>query len=247
MLNDIELEKLERLYFEYIRTFVLNDITNLISNINSRLDILNDWKTQFKNTAHAGYQSSDLEYGAKRVFHHYFSALFKFPNSSPIGPDLMYRCHDAFVHIDIKTALITNPSDFKGKVNIASNQSSYSVPNIFTGNIPNYYTINKVVLPSLTYIIQIVHENFKPELKAILLICIPNGQLYSIYGSSIISGGKPKGKSFRYNYAREPRFLKLCGANFDTFRVEILCLNKNLKQKDIVGIQKFQIPIHCWI
>jgi hypothetical protein len=38
-----------------------------------------------------GYKQSDLNMGAERVFHNWASAVFKFPNSTPIGADLVLR------------------------------------------------------------------------------------------------------------------------------------------------------------
>lgn len=246
MLNDIEIETLEKHYFDYICTFILNDLTNLIDNINSRLNIINDWKTTFQKTLRKGYNSSDLETGAERVFHHFFSPLFKFPNSAPIGSDLMYKCFDALIHIDIKTALFSNPSDFKGKVNVAQNQTSYKIPGVFSGNLPEYYHFDTQELPCLTYIIQIVHNNFDPNLIAMLLICVPNGQLFSKYGNLIFAKGKSKSSSFRYKYCIEPRF-KLISNNRNFFRVEILCLNKTKKAEEIIGKINYKIPINAWI
>lgn len=246
MLSDYALEQLERLYFDYIRTYILNDLNNLIENVNSRLKIINDWKSIFQRTLRKGYNSSDLETGAERVFHHFFSPLFKFPNSAPIGADLMYKCFDAVVHIDIKTALVTNPSDYKGKVNVAQNQTSYSIPEEFSGNLPPYYHFDSQEIPCLTYIIQIIHKNFDPNLVAMLLICVPNGQLCSHYGDYIFAKGKSKASSFRYKYIAEPRFILLSTQN-PVFRVEILCLKKSIKPEEVVGKNKLQIPVNVWL
>jgi len=92
----------------------------------------------------------------------FFASILRFPNSSPLGSDLMFELPDAFIHIEIKTALIDNPADYKGKINIAINQTSYGIKGLFTPNLPQYYNpkgdIKKVCL---TYIIQIIHEHAK--------------------------------------------------------------------------------------
>jgi hypothetical protein len=91
-----------------------------------------------------------------------------------------------------------------------------------------------------------VHEHAKPNIKALKLVCIPNGQLYSHYGKSIFKSGKSgyaKGKDFRYNYAAEPHF-KLLSERYkeNIFRIELLYLSKDLNPEDITNLS--DIPIH---
>ena len=75
----VKIEEAEFRYFITIKTLMLK-----------RIAIINDWKSAFLRTARKGYKQSDLNMGAERVFHNWASALFKFPNSTPIGADL-YR------------------------------------------------------------------------------------------------------------------------------------------------------------
>ncbi|MEA1965426.1 MAG: hypothetical protein U9O41_09960, partial [Candidatus Aerophobetes bacterium] len=116
MLNDFSIEKKERQYFDLILLHLKQDLTPLIEGLNSRIKILNDWYQNFIQTARSGYRASDLDAGAERIFHHFFASILHFPNSSPIGSDLMFELQDAFIHIEIKTALIDNPADYKGKI-----------------------------------------------------------------------------------------------------------------------------------
>jgi len=235
MINDINLEKLEKLYFDYIVTFLKQDLDGLIDGLNSRIKILNDWKNEFLRTARAGYNASDLDAGAERIFHHLFTPLFKFPNSCPIGSDLMYQTGEAIVHIEIKTNLVTNP-DYKGKVQLGRNQISYGFAK-FKPNLPSNYT--SVDLPTLTYVIQIIHEHMSPKINALNVICIPNGQLFKYYGSKILKAGKggwKRAADIRYKYAEEPRFLLLSKEyEKDIFRIEVLILDKNLSIKKLTG------------
>ncbi|MCM8824193.1 MAG: hypothetical protein NC822_05930 [Candidatus Omnitrophica bacterium] len=191
MLNDFELEKIERQYFDLILLHLKQDLNTLIDGLNSRIKILHDWYDNFIKTARKGYKASDLDIGAERIFHHFFASILRFPNSSPLGSDLMFELPDTFIHIEVKTALLDNPADYKGKINIAINQTSYVVSKIFTPNLPKYYKIfPKKEKPCLTYIIQIVHEHAKPNIKALKLVCVPNGQLYTHYGKDIFKSGK---------------------------------------------------------
>jgi len=235
MVSDIDLEELEKRYLDYVVTSLRQDINGLVNGLNSRIRILNDWRNEFLRTARRGYKASDLEAGAERIFHHFFTPMFKFPNSCPIGSDLMYHTDDAIVHIEIKTNLVTNP-DYVGKVQLGRNQISYGVTN-FSPNLPSIY--KSVSLPTLTYVIQIIHEHMSPKINALNVICIPNGQLLKYYGSKILQAGKggwQKATDIRYKYAAEPHFLLLSKKyDQDLFRIEILLLDKNFSVKRLTG------------
>ncbi|MDI6735303.1 MAG: hypothetical protein QME42_03760 [bacterium] len=217
-------------------------MSGLIQGLNSRIKILNDWKSEFLKTARAGYNASDLDAGAERIFHHFFTPMFKFPNSCPIGSDLMYQTEDAIIHIEIKTNLITNP-DYKGKVQLGRNQISYDVDN-FKPNLPPLY--KSVGLSTLTYVIQIVHEHMSPKINALNVICIPNGRLLKHYGDEILQAGKggwSKATDIRYNYAKQPYFVLLKKRyKKEIFRIEVLALDKNFSIKDLVGKELLITP-----
>jgi hypothetical protein len=114
----------------------------------------------------------------------------------------------AFIHIDIKTAKSNNPSDYKGKVALGKNQTSYDADKTQTGiptqinpNLPQYYNKGKEKeKPCLTYTIQLIHKPQTFDIVAILLISVPNGQLYSVYKNDIVGAGKSKDLSMRYEY-----------------------------------------------
>lgn len=236
MISDLDLEALEKEVFDYIIRALKQDLSRVISGLNSRISILNDWKSQFLKTSRKGYNSSDLDAGAERIFHHLFQPMFRFPNSCPIGSDMMYQTEDAVIHIEVKTTLKTNP-DYIGRVQLGRNQISYSLPGRFTPNLPNSYSKSK--LPTLTYVIQIIHEHMKPKLTALNVICIPNGQLYSHYGSSILKAGKGgwrKARDIRYKYVVQPLFVLLSKRdNKDIYRIEILLMDKAFSVKEITG------------
>ncbi|MEW6409043.1 MAG: hypothetical protein AB1488_02885 [Nitrospirota bacterium] len=237
MLNDFELEELEKKYLDYIVTSLQQDLRKVMTGLNSRIKILNDWKTQFLNTARKSHkQPSDLDTGAERVFHNLFAPMFRFPNTCPIGSDMVYEIEgQAIIHIEVKTTLITNP-DFKGKVQLGRNQISYQTTK-FKPSIPPIY--KSISVPALTYVIQIVHEHMKPKINALNVICIPNGQLSKYYGEIILNAGKrgwTKANDIRYSYAKQPLFLLLTERDKrDIFRIEILLLDKNLTIKDLTG------------
>jgi len=247
MLSDFELEKKEREYFNMILLQLKQGLPKIIEGLNSRIKILNDWYQNFIRTARSGYKASDLDTGAERIFHHFFAPILQFPNSSPLGSDLMFGLPDAFIQIEIKTALIDNPADYKGKINIAINQTSYTLKNLFVPNLPKYYhPKGETEKPCLTYVIQIVHEHAKTNIKALKLVCIPNGQLYRHYGKNVFKSGKggyKKAKDFRYQYSAEPYFKLLKKKyNEEIFRVELVYLAKGLKSEEITGLKN--IPVY---
>jgi len=246
MLSDFEVEEKERKYFDFILIHLKEDLNTVITGLNSRLKIYNDWYNNFIKTARSGYNSSDLDTGAERIFHNFFAPILKFPNSSPIGSDLMFELSDSFIHIEIKTALLNNPSDYKGKINIGNNQTSYGVDNIFSPNLPHFYRVQETIKYCLTYVVQVVHEHAKPDIKALKLLCIPNGQLYSHYKDSVFrsgKGGKVKGKDFRYNYSAAPLFNLLSKQyNKKIFRIELIYLANGLEIQDITNLS--DVPVH---
>ena len=261
------LEQIERKYFELILFPLKENIDDIVEKLNSRLGIIEDWYEEFIRTKkRRGVKKikkySDLDIGAERIFHYIYDRVMRNPNSSPIGSDLLYETFDAFIHIDIKTALIDNPADYKGKVNVKINQTSYKPNSDIYNFIPNlhaYYSKkyedefgNEYNKPCLTYVIQVIFEHASPTIYAILLISVPNGELYSIYkdeivaaGKSIKIEGKPRG-DFRYDYKKCPIYKLIYTEEEKRYRVEFVLLNSDKTQKELTGIKesKYLLPVH---
>jgi hypothetical protein len=233
-----KIESKELHYFNQIIFTLLQDIEKMIKSLNSKDRIKEDWIDIFRKSDKKR-QNSDFAKGAERVYSWLFSQ-FGTPNSSPIGADLMFETYDAFVHIDIKTAKISNGSDYKGKVPIGENQTSYKSNN-FNSNLPFYYTIHEgkkiIKKPCLTYILNVIYDDKSESFKilAVLLIAVPNGLLKKVYKEEIIGAGKSKGKSFRYEYKVSPYF-KL--ANNKILRIKDLYLDKKYLFKNLTGINQ---------
>jgi hypothetical protein len=228
-----EIEKAEYSYFITIKTQMLSRISKILSFLNSRINIINDWRNQFLQTARKGYKQSDLDKGAERVFHNWAGLFISEPNSTPVGADLVFDTDNGFrVHTDIKTALTTNISDYRGVINIGKNQTSFSVPGKFKANLPTRYSDGNL---TLTYAIQVVHEYFSERIHAILLACIPNGKLFKIYGDKIMKAGKggwKKAKDFRFRYEFRNEILKFELIEGKPPRVEIVSGLKGSKIVD---------------
>jgi hypothetical protein len=228
-----EIEKAEYNYFITIKTQMLSNINKILSFLNSRINIINDWKNEFQQTARKEYKQSDLDKGAERVFHKWAGLFLSEPNSTPVGADLVFDTDNGFrIHIDIKTALATNTSDYRGVINIGKNQTSFSVPGKFKANLPTRYSDRKL---TLTYAIQVVHEHFSERIHAILLACIPNGELFEIYRDKIMKAGKggwKKAKDFRFRYEFRNEILKFELIESKPPRVEIVSGLKGSKIVD---------------
>jgi len=252
-LTQIEIEKLEFVHLERIRYHFLDNCEDILKGLHSRLEIKNDWYRQFMATKKKkGEYPSDLETGAERIFHYIFSQGMKHPNSSPIGADLMYETFDSFIHIDIKTISESNWEDYKGKIAVQPNQTSYPLSKYnLSPNLPTYYSKiferegKEYKKLTLTYFIYALHKHASKEIYSMLLVCMPNGELYNVYGDKILHAGKTR-NSVRYAFKKEPRFI-LLSKEREAFRVEFLIKSRKYTQEKLTGIseEKYKIPV--WI
>ena len=195
------IEEIELKYLEEISWNLSNEKGKLLQLLKTKDEISNDWIDKFQGLAETT-QPSEMARGAERVLSTLFPNTWR-PNSTPIGSDFMFETVDAMVHVDIKTAKPENRSDHQGKVNVGQNQFSYySSDREVIGNLPTFYSITRdheeVSKVCITYALLIVYD--WQEIVKVFLICIPNGELYEIYGESIVGGGKSIGKSLRYKF-----------------------------------------------
>ena len=236
-LSNERLEELEREYFDQLYYYLKSIEQRMMCGLASKNNIKDDWWAQFIRGAEKR-QVSDFARGAERIFYWLLTTLWT-PNSSPIGSDMFFEAHNAFVHIDVKTANFKNTSDYLGKVAIGRNQTSYDADKTATGlntrvnpNLPQYYHRGtEKEKPCLTFTIQVIHDAKTLDIIAILLICVPNGQLYGVYGNRIVGGGKSKDESMRYEYKNAPVFETIYG---HPYRVKFLYFNEQrelLKQQ----------------
>jgi len=178
----------------------------------------------------------------------------KHPNSSPIGADLMYETFDSFIHIDIKTISESNWGDYKGKIAVQPNQTSYPLSKYnLVPNLPTHYSKtferegHNYYKPTLTYFIYALHKHASNEIYSMLIVCMPNGELFDAYKDKILHAGKTR-NSIRYAFKEEPRFVLLSKKrNEDIFRVEFLLKSKKYTQKDLIGIPEERYKIPVWM
>ena len=218
-----EIEILEKRYLEEIYFFLSKNIAWFLERLKSKNEIKKDWLNAFKTTSREAYdKASELDKGAERVIHNLFGQYRLFAvNSSPIGSDLMFETPDAFVHLEVKTATDSNPADFKGKIQIAQNQTTYAVTQTKRGNnypfipsLPKIYSNGKICL---TYVIQIIHNNSEDLPKIIVLFSIPNGLLKATYGNCVNSGKQAQDLN-RLNSRGDIRFLYKDARKFENLK-----------------------------
>ena len=245
-----EIESLEKRYLEEIYFFVNKNIAWFLERLKSKNEIKKDWLQIFKTTSREDYdKASELDKGAERVVHNLFGQYRLFAvNSSPIGSDLMFETPDAFVHLEVKTATDSNPADFKGKIQIAQNQTTYAINQTKRGNkypfipsLPKIYSNNKICL---TYVIQIIHNNSEDLPKIIVLFSIPNGLLKSSYGNCVNSG-KHVQELNRLNSRGDIRFLYKDAKKFENLedkpsRIKVIYPENSSKKllQDYLGLDK---------
>lgn len=222
-LTNEELERLEKDYLEQVFYQLEADRKRLMDGLNSKNKIRDDWWGPFQH----GGKATDLDRGAERIFYWLLRGDWT-PNSAPIGSNLFFEAHNAFIHIEVKTSRSDNPADYCGLVPLSIKQTSYPIKRIKDApGLPTYYNRGtKDEKVCLTYAIHVIHSVERLEIIAILLICIPNGQLYELYGDRIVGGGKVKGASFRYRYKKNPYFESLPNR---PYKVKFLYLDEKSK------------------
>ena len=227
----IQVEFWENHYLDQMEFLLKQDLVKMMDGLRSKDKIKENWIDAFKRSAEI---NSDFARGAERIYFWLFNQ-FGTPNSSPIGADLFFETYNAFVHIDVKTAKIDNTSDYKGKIPVGKNQTSYKLKNKnYIVDLPKYYKYeNKICF---TYFISIVFGDSTEEfdIVSISLICVPNGLLTEVYGDSVYDASKIKGKGFRYKFNSSPYFKLLKGK---PLRVRLLYLNEKFitNKKKILG------------
>jgi len=232
-----EIEFWENHYLNQIEYNLKQDLEKMLHGLKSKDKIKDDWFHIFNNVDKKR-QNSDFARGAERIYYWLFNQ-FGSPNSSPIGADMMFELYNAFVHIDIKTAKLDNPSDYKGKIPIGENQTSFKPRGFdYTVHLPTVYSFeNKICL---TYFINIIYDisDENIEIKAIVLVAVPNGNLAEIYGDKVVEAGKTgyKGKGFRYKFSQNPYFKLL---DNKPKRIRVLYVSDNIKDNinEIIGLE----------
>jgi len=191
----------ENEYLEQIYYLITTDTQKMLDGFKTKEEIRKDWE------GYLGKETSDFAVGSERIFYWLFNQ-FGIPNSSPVGSDLFFETYNAYIHIDIKTVTLANIGDFTKNIAVEDNQNSYSGEieirgknnRPYKGHLPTFYTkTNGQKKVCLTYFLIILYNEQNLDIQAIVLCCMPNGDLNTIYGNKILAAGKIPGK-IRFNY-----------------------------------------------
>jgi hypothetical protein len=237
-----EIEKLEYNYLRIIDNTIRKKLSYIVERFASRFDIYHYWKNYFHTETK---RLTDLGIGAERIFWKVISEEFSewHPVTIYIGSNLFFETENAYVNIDIKTAYIDNIRDLGGLVEVGDAQTSYPMRKTygskesFQPKISTYYEIKKgykiIRKYALTYFVQIIYE--KPEIIiqnnldrgpiGIVLVSMPNGLLYDVYGENIVGypksyrtkgGQRERPLNYRFYYNKCPcyKLLKNYPCNF---------------------------------
>lgn len=243
-LTDKELETLECKYLNKFYHFLKFVEDEMLRGFQTKEKIKNDW-INFWNSG----GSSDFDVGAERIVYALLNGKgIGQPNSCPVGADLFFEVEDAFIHIDLKTVQTRNIGDYNTSIFVGENQNSYDYHMIvnktekreYTPHLPHYYTIDQHFKPCLTYFITILYEDKNLEILSINLLCMPNGQLSSIYKEDVLKAGKNPGKT-RFNFHKTPNFKTLNNEK----RIKVIYFNDKIsKNEELSKNLKFLLSIY---
>ena len=198
-------------------------------------DIKDDWDGKY------GAKISNFAVGAERIIYALFNGKgVGQPNSCPVGADMFFEVEDAYIHIDLKTVQTRNIGDITKSVFVGRNQNSYKgtmlVNKKGTGQIireyepalPTFYNKGKVNEKiCLSFFITIVYEDVNLNILNINLICMPNGNLETHYGTRVLQAGKNVDKT-RFKFTEVPTFELL---DEPKSRVKVVYFDKKMSSK----------------
>jgi len=227
-----EIEKLENRYLNKFYHFLKYAEDEMMFGFQTKEDIKNDWIGKY------GTNISDFSVGAERIIYALFNGKgVGQPNSCPVGADMFFEVKDAYIHIDLKTVQTRNIGDITKNIFVGGNQNSYkaeikkgngssfSPPRIYTPALPTFYNKGKVNEKiCLTFFITIVYEDINLNILNINLLCMPNGELESHYGSKVLDPGKNPDKA-RFSFTDTPTFELL---DVPKSRVKVVYFDKTM-------------------
>jgi hypothetical protein len=190
MLTDIELDLLEKKYFNIIEGLLSSNIGRIISQIYSQSLIIE--KSQ-------GMKDNIIEHAIENIIEAIISGQLSWNICSlPISSDSCYECGDAVVHIDAKTMKVKDGDYVNNKLNVQNSQTSYDYDKSFIVSGKNWKPklkkyekhSNFGLIPNLTYFVRVSYSK-NHLVEDISLMTIPNGQFSEKFkGENILAAGK---------------------------------------------------------
>lgn len=229
-----EIESWEHHYLEQMTFMLLKDKDKMINALNSKDEIKIDLIEAFNK------KSCDIDRGAERIYYWLFNNLGT-PNSTPIGSDLLYETHNAFIHVDVKTSRLNKNSDKKRKLQLSKNQVGYnSNKRAFEVSLPIIHDLESK--HCFTYLVNIVYEKNQDKLVilGIFIISLPNNSLNKVYKKEIVQFFKGNKKDVHFQFSRKPNFELLPNK---PSRVNILFISHNYQGKEFVLLSNSTLEI----
>tara|TARA_B110000003_G_scaffold47357_1_gene45745 strand:+ start:308 stop:1066 length:759 start_codon:yes stop_codon:yes gene_type:complete len=208
-----EIEKIENKYLNKFYHFLKFAEDEMMSGFQTKEKIKDDW--------HGKYDSkiSNFAVGAERIVYSLFNGKgVGQPNSAPVGADMFFEVEDAYIHIDLKTVQTRNIGDITKSIFVGRNQNSYKgtmlvnkgsdgvIERNYEPALPTFYNKGKKDEKiCLTFFVTIVYEDIDLNILNINLICMPNGDLESHYGTRVLQAGKNPDKT-RFRFTDVPVF-----------------------------------------
>ncbi len=225
----IKIEELEHKYLDKYYHFLKFAEDEMLLGFQTKEKIRDDWYHFYDQ------KISDFSVGAERIVYSLLNGKgIGQPNSAPVGSDLFFETHDAYIHIDLKTVQISNSGDFNRNIFVGGNQNSYSGYIEIRGKAPRYYESS---LPAfylkgkdgekicLSYFITILYEPKNIDILVISIMCMPNGELEKYYGTRVLQAGKTPDEA-RFNF-KEVSSFELLGDG-KSKRVKVVYYNSEI-------------------
>lgn len=243
-----EIEILENKYLKKYFYFLKFAEDELLCGFKTKYKIKDDWFPKW-DPKDEGKGISDFATGAERIVYSLLNGKgIGQPNSAPIGSDLFFEVEDAFIHIDLKTVQTRNIGDYTKNIFVGNNQNSFNGKLDVSNHekiyneacLPTYYTLpDQTKKICLTYFITILYEEHDLDILTIMILSMPNGELFQHYGKRVLQAGKvlyPAGDVRRDTHAKSVRFNWKEVSEFELLennnkRVKVVYFNEEMKEE----------------
>lgn len=218
MLTNIELEALEKKYFDILSQLLERHIGQIITQIYSQRAIRGNAIGAVVNVIESAVENI-LEALIANQLHWNVCSM-------PVASDSCFECGDAIVHVDAKTVIDTDNDNIHNKINVEASQTTYikGTPVVVASKNwepkLNQYEDHTMFgeVPNLTYFVKVIYSD-NNLVEKIKLISAPHGQLGTLFGgASILGAGKIKGDVVRGNI----RFKEDDIARIENWRVKVI-------------------------
>lgn len=192
MLTNQELIEVEKKYFLILSDLIEKNLGKVISQINSQKLI---------SSPTTGMKENMIEKSVENIIESIIASQLGWNISSlPVSSDSCFECGDAIVHIDAKTIKKGDGDEVSNKVNVRNSQTTYDSSNslIVTGapwqpqlsHYEEHAFFGRV--PNITFIVKVIYSDSN-LVEKISLICLPHGQLASLFNNQDILGAGKNG------------------------------------------------------